>query len=401
MGEDNQTPSRSGFIFIQFIIAVLILVIAGGIAFFLIETPPKSEKKEHIKQATTIETQTFKAGYHAAIVEAMGQVIPALQTELKPQISGQIIAVAPEFVPGGFARKDQVILTIDPSNYELEVQAKKATLAQAQATFDLEKGQQAIAQSELKILEQTTGKKLKNTSLALRKPQIAQAKADLDAAKAALDLALLNLERTKIKAPFDGIILERHVNIGDYVSTQSALTTLSGIKEYWIKISVPVEELRWLQLPKAEQKGSKALITDRHNIRRFEGNLYKIIGTLDPQSRLAEILVSLPGPVKDNGKIELEKALLLNDFVNVKLEGYKVSCTLIPRIYARQKNTIWVNENNSLRIKPVSIAFRTEKHVCVSKGINRNDAVITSNITIPVEGMALQTYPNEKQANQP
>lgn len=397
----EEKKSSIGFALMQIIAVLLIIVLAVGIAFVLIENPPKSEKKEHIEQPTTITTQSFQSGNHAATVDAMGQVKAALQTELKPQVTGQIISITDEFVPGGFVKKDQIILEIDPSNYEIDLQSKKAALAQAQAAYDLERGQQAIARDELKILEQTTGKKLKNTELALRKPQMALAKADLDAAKSALELAELNLERTKIKAPFDGIITMRHVNIGDFVSTQTTLATLAGIKEYWVEISVASEELRWLELPSGNNKGSKALITDRHNIRRFEGNLYKIIGRLNPQSRLAEILVSLPGPVNESGKIELDKALLLNDFVNIKLEGNKIPCTLFPSIYLRQKNTLWVFKDGKLHIQPVSIAFRTEENACITKGIDEKDEIITSNITNPIEGMALQHQNNTTQADQP
>ena len=147
--------------FAQLLIVIVIFAIAGGLAFVLIKNPPRAEKKDNIERLPTlVETARFKKGQRAATVEAMGKVTASLQTELKPQLSGKVIALAQEFVPGGFVKKDQIILEIDPKDYELDVQSKKAALAQAQAAYDLEKGQQAIARDEMRILEQTTGKKL-------------------------------------------------------------------------------------------------------------------------------------------------------------------------------------------------------------------------------------------------
>lgn len=357
----------------------------------MVNKPEAKKEFDHQKQTTLVEIISATPASQPIRIEVMGQVKAATQTDIKTQAAGKIIHAAPEFLPGGFFKAGEEMLRIDPADYELDVRIKSATLNQAKATMSLEMGKQSIAQDELRILEQTTGRKLDNSGLALRKPQYAQAKADVEAAKAALDLAELNLKRTGITAPFDAMVQTRNVNLGNSVSTQETLATLVRTDEYWIEISVPVQDLHWLELPDIQGKGgSKASIYLDGGRGLREGRLFKNTGTLDPQSRLATLIVSIPDPLllQSKSKTKDTYPLVLEDYVRVTLHGKILeNAFILPRAYIRDENKVWIEKDGKLIIRPVTIAHEDRNFSYVVDGLVAGDHIVTSSIAAPIEDM--------------
>ncbi len=99
-----------------------------------------------------------------------------------------------------------------------------------------------------------------NRALVLREPQLASIQAEVSAAEAAVQRAKLDLERSRVVAPFDAQILSRSVNVGSQVGPGDELGQLVGIEEYWILAAVPVRSLRWVQFPEADGQGSEVTL---------------------------------------------------------------------------------------------------------------------------------------------
>lgn len=396
MSEEKQSII---WLLLRGIIGLSVLLVALGIgAYFIMNKPEAKKESDHAEQITLVETIPAVPTSQPVSIEVMGQIKPATQTEIKAQVAGEIIFTDPEFLPGGFFKAGQEILRIDPSDYELDVRIKSASLNQAKAALSLEMGKQSIAQDELKILEQTTGRKLENSNLALRKPQYAQAKADVEAATAALDLAELNLKRTTITAPFDAMVQTRNVNLGHRVSTQETLATLVRTDEYWIEISVPVQDLHWLDLPDTQGKGgSKASIYLDGGRGMREGRLIKNTGTLDPQSRLAKLIISISDPLLLHNKTKDAYPLVLDDYVRVVLTGKKLeNVFIIPRAYIRDENKIWLEKDGKLIIRPVTIAYEDRNYSYVTDGLVTGNKIITSPIAAPIEDMVVSSAKENK-----
>ncbi len=377
------------------LLALLILVAAFGVATFFIGNPAKTETKEKTeKERTLVETENIKLGTHTITIQVMGQVRAARETILKAQVSGEIKAASENFIPGGFFTAGSTILKIDPSDYELDLKMKAATLAQTYAALRLEKGQQAVAKDELKILEQSTGQKLKNTDLVLRKPQLEQARADIRAAKASHEIAELNLKRTTLNAPFNAIVTDRQVNLGNVITGQDALATLVSTDEYWVNIEVPVRDLRWITVPRTRSDtASKAIINMDGGRGTRIGYLLKSTGSLNTQSRLAELIIAVPDPLlRKQGNLKMDKRmpLVLGDFVHVDVLGTPLENTArIPKTYLRDGGTIWIARDGKLVIQEITVAYADRNYAYVIKGIQNNDRIITSNIVTPVNGMEI------------
>ena len=364
------------------------MAILGGASFgayYLVKNPAHKDKKtEFSKTVINVKTMSVTLGTYPVKIEVMGQVIPTRSANLKAQIHGEIIHVDDEFIPGGFFKAGAEILHIDPSNYKLEVNIKKAAMRQANAALELELGQQKIARNELQIIEQSTGRKLKSNDLALRKPQLEQARANLNSAKAQLDLAKLNLERTKIKAPFNGIITQRNTDLGNIITTQDTIATLVNNDEYWVEIEIPTQDMVWLKT------NDKATISLNNNLGTYEGILLKPTGSLNKINRMASMLISVKNPLSGDAP------LILGDYVYATLVGRNLKNTArIPVNYLRGDNMIWLERNGKLIIQRILIAYQDRRFAYVTKGLNAKDKIITSNIITPVHSMAVKVQNNE------
>lgn len=191
---------------------------------------------------------------------------------------------------------------------------------------------------------------------------------------------------------------ERFANLGDIVSSQDMLATLVATNMYWVKVDVPVDELRWLEIPSQvpaddADKGSLAIITMDGGRGQRAGYILKSTGILDSASRLAEVIITVPDPLLQKHTADTPSALsplVLEDFVNVKIVGKTLqNAVRLPRNLIRDKQTVWLYENDQLVMRPVKIAYADRSYVYVVSGLKQNDMVVTSNIVTPVDGMRL------------
>jgi len=393
------------------LLPLLVLVVGLAVGYGFIANPQKAEKRERPEAAALlVAVGTPEQGEFVATVEALGQVMPAVETALRSQVAGEIIQVADEFLPGGLFQQGELILQIDPEDYRLEVQKQQALLEQSQADFQLETGRQDVARDELKILARTTGKPLENPELALRAPQLRQAKAELKKARTELAMAELDLRRTQITARFNALVTERQATLEDKISLSDRLATLVSTDEYWVEISVPVEELRWLQMPTRAGNGGQVIpgspariVMDGGRGERA-GQLLKLTGSLDSQSRLARVLVSVPDPLLlkpsaslsddlaiDSGIKKSAVPLILGDYVRVLLQGKGLDNVVrIPLAWLRDGGRVWVMNDSKLEFRPVTVVYEDRDYAYLDSGLSADDQVVTTDIAVSVAGMRLR-----------
>jgi len=377
-----------------FSLIIMAVAIAVGVWFF--SNPETANKRGEKKvRALLVDIDTPEYGNYTAQIQAMGQVVPALEVTLKSLVAGEILAMNKEFLPGGIVNKGDVLLNIDSESYEINLQRQEAVHRQSKADYALELGQQSVAKDELKILARSIGKEIKNPSLALRAPQLEQAKAAQKIALADVNAAKLEVKRTRITAPFNAIITERFVVQGDKISTADSLATLVNTDAYWVELSVPIDDLRWLDIPRGKQsKASSATVKMDGNRGEYKGEVLKLAGSLDSQSRLATLLIKVDDPIGINTKstdATPKLPLTLADYVTVILDGKSMENVIrIPLSWLRDGNIVWVNENGKLAFKKIEAIHSDLNYLYVSEGLNAQDAIVTSHITVPVEGMDLR-----------
>lgn len=384
----------------RFFIPALILVAGLAAGGWFMTHPQKAHKRPTPPpQALSVETGRAAYGDYSVTIEAMGQVVPAVETVVRAQVAGQVLSIAPDFEQGGFFTAGAEMLRLDPADYEIAVRKQEAALRQAQAALALEMGRQSVARDELKILERTTGRKPDDARLALRAPQLEQAQAELEKAQADLDAAALALKRTAIAAPFNALVTERRAAPGGRVAAGQDLAVLAGTDEYRVAVSVPAEDLRRLILPGPDGSGGGAvrILPDGGRGERT-GAIVRATGALDPQSRMAGLLIGVPDPLLLRGDApEGDSPLMLGDYVRVAMEGRRTGrAARIPRGWLRGDDTVWLLlSGGTLSLRKVTVVYEDRDYAYLVPDLPEDAAIVSSAIAVPVDGMAIRAAGGE------
>ena len=234
------------------------------------------------------------------------------------------------------------------------------------------------------------------SDLALRKPQLAQAQAAVDSAEADLRQALLDLERTVIKAPFNAMITERNVNIGAYVGSQESLATLVGTDAFWIEAVVSLDQLHMIDLDYPE--GCPVKIKSQAGFGKWEGKVIQIAGKLNETSRMATVIVEVKKPLGDAEGPSVSR-LMIDDYVYAEITGRELPGVIeIPRSALQDDTTVWVLKDNALDIRNVSLAWKDTDKVYIGRGVTPGELIVTTGLSTPVQGMPLETLEAETPA---
>ncbi|MCW8871024.1 MAG: efflux RND transporter periplasmic adaptor subunit, partial [Xanthomonadales bacterium] len=292
-----------------------------------------------------------------------------------------------------FVAEGETLLQIDPADYQANLLQRQSELRQASADLELELGRQELAKQDYEDLKGTISSQYE--TLVLRAPQLNIARARVEAAEAAARRAELDLERTRIRAPFAAHILSREANVGSQVGPGETLGRLVGIESYWVEAAVPVSNLRWIEFPQdTGAPGASARVRNRaawpEGMFR-EGRVHSLIGALEDETRLARILVTVPDPLAHDPDSAGLPPLMVGSFVETRVEGKPIENVIrISTDYLRQNDTVWVNESSMLRIRPVEVVFRDQEYVYISAGLDEDDLVVTTNLATVVDGAPLR-----------
>ncbi|MCK5863195.1 MAG: efflux RND transporter periplasmic adaptor subunit [Candidatus Hydrogenedentes bacterium] len=373
-------------------IALAVIGGSGALSYRWITNPPVTHRRPRTPEAVLVKTLNIEIVRQQIIVRAMGTVIPETKIQLAARVNGQIIETAPNFIPGGRFIPGQKILQIDPKDYELVVKQQIGNLTRVQSEMRLEMGQQSVARSEYELLLDDIAEE--DTDLLLRQPQLAIKQAAVEIAQAALEKAQLDLERTAIVAPFHAIVQERKVEQGSYVSPGTPLATLVGTDLFWVEVSIPVDELKWISFPDGSNvSGSTVRI---YNSSAWGEGIYRVgcikqlLPDLEAKGRIARVLATVSQPLAGE---ETKPSLLLDSFVRVEIEGaYLDNIAKVPRTALHNGNNLWfMLPNNTLEIREIDTIWGTNDGVYIESGVRDGERLVISDLASPMAGMELRT----------
>ena len=391
--EEPPRKKRAASIYLQ--IALSIVILGGGImlAAYYLKTGPEANPKKRQASPPLVKVTEIHFDRHRLTVNGMGEVLAAKEINLTPGVGGEIIAMSDNMVPGGFFVKNETLVRLDPTDYQLAVQRLQSEIAKAQNDIELEMGSQRIARKEFEILGETVTPTEKN--LMLRAPQLSIKKATLQGVQATLAQAELDLKRTKVHAPFNGVVLSRSVNLGTRTVESTILARLVGTDEFWLKLAIPADQLAWINFPADGRKGSEARIFLQEKSRGGSfrtGRVLRPAADVEEQGRMATVYVAIEDPLCLQPKNRHKPRLLLGSFVRAEIEGIELpSVVAVDRDLLREDNTIWLlKDDSTLEIRKVHIVARTNDQVFVESGLTEGDRLIVSALSSPIAGSPLQ-----------
>ncbi|MDF1667115.1 MAG: efflux RND transporter periplasmic adaptor subunit [Planctomycetota bacterium] len=377
-----------------------LLVLGGGLAgaVKLIKSRPPAKKKKVETLAPSVEVMTATVKSRPLTIEAYGTVIPAQQIIVQSEVNGRLTSLSSQLIPGGRLKTGETLVQVDKRNYDFLVTQQEGNLARAKLELETEEGRKLIALKEWSLLNNGRGSKNKTANpLALRVPHIRAAKASVLSAQSALEQAELNAVRTTVKAPFNALILNESVDLGQFITSQTQIATLVGTDQFLVRVSLPLSQLSSIMLPDAAGQGGSTVdvLQDAGPGKRFvrKGRVLRLLGDLDPNGRLARVLVAVPNPLSTVDK-KGQKALplFLGSFVKVAVKGRELlEVVRVPRRALRQNDIVWIlTKKNTLEKREVTVAWRDETSILINRGLKNGDRIITSRLVAPVANMTLR-----------
>ena len=379
----------------RLLLVLVILAVGAGISYYWLANRPAAKRRPPRPAAVLVEVALVTPKTHRVVVPVMGMVVPARTIQLASRVSGEIVDVSPPFVPGGRFEAGKRILQIDPRDYRLAVQQRTSDLTKAQCDLRIEMGQQSVARREYELLSQDVQEEDKE--LILRNPQLAQAQAAVSAVQAALDKARLDMTRTDVAAPFNAMVQSRNVDLGSQVNVGTPLAALVGTDKYWIQVSVPVDQLKWIDIPGVSSSlGSTARVYHETawGPKKFRaGTVERLMTGLEPQGRMARLLIAVEDPLDLKAPAAGRRPLILDLYTRVEIDGRELANVVeVPRTALRDGRSVWLMKpDGTLAIRDVRIIWSGNEHVYVTGGLADGDCLVTSDLGAPVEGMALRT----------
>tara|TARA_B100000686_G_scaffold310391_1_gene353143 strand:- start:32 stop:808 length:777 start_codon:yes stop_codon:yes gene_type:complete len=233
------------------------------------------------------------------------------------------------------------------------------------------------------------------TGLQAREPQLAEARAALSAAKASEEAAQRNLERCKIRAPFDGMVAKANVRSGQFVSLAVQLGEIFSTDVAEIRLPLSASDLRFIDLPDPGEplelnKGPKVTLTSQSGEDAIEwtGSIVRSEQNVDPVNRMIYVVAKVDDPyllAKSKGNL-LRRGTFLKAIIHGRTEKGIIS---LPRTALRGKDQVWIANDGKLTYRKVTTAYLDKNLAIISQGIESEEKVIVSLLAGVIDGMGV------------
>ncbi len=379
----------------QFAWALGLLIL--GLAIFVVMSTsrkPMARKKPRTTFPAVRVVQVVTATRQVR-VNGEGTVAPMRQSYLATQVAGPVVWVSPSLVNGGRFSAGQILLKIDPSDYQLAITQARARVKEAETTVKLRREEAKAAQEEWRRLtahDRRAGSQ--PPPLVAKKPQLASALAALAAARANLKVAKLKLQRTEVKAPYNGRVAAKLADLGQYLRVGERVAEVFGTDAVEIVVHLEDRDLAWIKVPGLTSEGAqgspaKVVVEFAGQRQAFDARVVRAQGKVDQRTRLVPVVVRVEHPY------QRRPPLAVGVFAQVDILGRSVpGVSLLPRTALRQGGVVWVvDHGGTLRLRRVKVSRFQQEQVLITGGLKNGDLVVVSPLGEATDGMRVRPLP--------
>jgi RND family efflux transporter MFP subunit len=351
--------------------ALGVLAACGQSNTYVAPPPPKVTVAKPVEQKVT---RYFEATGNAAAVNSANLVarVQGFLTEIK-------------YTDGAAVKKGEHLFTIEPEPYQLRLQQAQAAEASADATVkqteaDFERQQELVQR-------QAASKAAFDNSTANRdtaKARLLQARADTSQAK-------INLEYTKVVAPFDGIVTARQVSVGELVGTggTQVLATIVQLDPIWVNFNASERDVLHVRdmLAKRGERATNLLgTTVEVGVQTDPGYPYK--GKLD---YIAPTVNQATGTLAARAELANTQRLMLPGFfVRVRVPLEETPALLVPSVALGSdqagRYVLIVNAENTIEQRKVEVGPTVGEMAVIESGLKPDDRVVVAGLLRAVPG---------------
>jgi RND family efflux transporter MFP subunit len=357
-----------------------ILVGALGVLFGLSQMKPPPETRDMQELDLLVEVMPLEQTDVNFSVASQGVVRPLTETVLSAEVAGAIVSVSPKFVAGGVFDEDEVLMRIDPVNYEVALEQAQALVRQRQIEFD-------------------GAEKLKSQGYRAE-TEYASAAAALASARAELVRARRNLERTYIRLPYAGMVRSKEVDLGQYVNIGSRLGVTFGTDIAEVRLPLTDTDLAFVDLPTPgamangdEPDGPVVTLSAEYRGRTesWPARIARTEGVVDERNRVTYAVARVVDPYGlESGNDTLP--LPMGTFVAARIEGRTVDGVIrVPRQALRgNSELVFVDDESRLRIRAVDVLRTDRNYAYIAGGAAAGERISLTAIESPVNGMRVR-----------
>lgn len=381
----NDGTSRRPSTIKRLFVPVLILTVSAVIYIALVNTKPvlSTSIKEPVPVA--VRAMAINLAPMKLTVSSEGNVQPKVETKIVAQVSGEVIELSPRLAAGGDFRKGDVLLKLDPRDYEIALTRSKAALSRAKA-------EQRFAAEEASRIESLYRDELASIAQLQNAQRLTSvADAALQDASASVDRAKIDLERTVIKAPFNGRVRSEDVDVGQYVTKGAMVAKVYDTDRLEVRLPLADAQLAYLDLRYAQTglagdtPANVTLTADyAGDAQTWDAKLLRTEGDISTKSRFLYVIAEVTETTNSNG-VRLPVGL----FVDATIEGRSVNNVVsIPRTALRPDSSVMViDDEERLHFRDVSVFKLSDSDAIISDGLASGERISISPLQFVVEGM--------------
>ena len=376
------------------LLPVAVLGAAAAISIIITIMRPAPLKLETPDTAVAVKTLLLYAQSAKLLVESQGTVLPRTQTKLISEVSGAVLSLSPEFVVGGTFKAGEIMLQLDPTDYEVALQRADARLISmnAQATFELARATQARKEWAM------TGRPATEAPLlALREPYLAEARANVLQAEAEVKQARLKLARTTIRAPYLGMVSAKTVDIGQYVSVATPLGEIFAIDFAEVRLPLTEKDLARIELISHSSSAELPSVTLKATVAskpvQWTAQIVRSEGVVDQLNRSQYLVAQIDDPYAVISTSEGNSTpLLIGTFVRAEIVGKTIdNVYAIPRHALMEGSRVaLLDSDQRLSLTPVVSSHGDEQFYYVNAGLVDGAEIIVSAMGAAIEGMLVR-----------
>ena len=373
-------------------VAIGVVLAALFLAVMMNVLQPDAEKTSEPEAAIAVKTEIVNRAQLAMHVESQGIVAPRTRTRIISEVSGLVLDVADAFVVGGTFKAGEMLLKLDPTDYEVALQRAEAKVISFKALMELENARSVQAEKEWGMTGRPTSEA---PLLALRRPYLLEAEANLLQAKAEVRQAEIKLSKTIIRASYAGMVSEKLADIGQFVTMGTAIGETFAIDFVEIRLPLSEKDLTMMDGLSSQVELRKKQITLTGTVdgivTSWLATLARSEGVVDELNRSQYIVARVADPygLDDSDR---QVPLRVGTFVKASIQGKVLKDVFkVPRSALLEGSRIGlVDDQALLKIISVEVASTDDNHYYISEGLQDGHQIVTSALGTPIEGLKLR-----------
>jgi len=323
-----------------------------------------------------------------------GELEPPLTVEVKPKIQGRLEKLALEggepTTEGAEVKAGEVIAELDRRELEAQVALAEAQARQAEVTLaDRERERRRL---EALFAEEVATEQARDAAVTAHE----SARAAEAQARAQLELAKVNLDETRIRAPMDGVVMERRADPGAMVGPSAAIVRIAQMNPLRLILAIPARLLPMLK----EGQTRVAVSTDVWTDREVDGTLARVFPEADPATRTVRAEVHLDN-AKTNGSWPLRPGMYATARLTLATSpgALAVPASSVIRVLDRQ--LVFRVENNTARAADVKTGLRDGAYIEILEGLSDGDEYVVMGQNKLTDGAPIERVAANGAAEEP